>query len=74
MKCVIPNYIPHKVKKINYRKWLFRYRSDLLDLYDLFHTGITERYDDEEFTPSEKDFSRFCMFIFHCSSKYIQEL
>ena len=72
MKCVIPNYIPHTVKKPNYRDWFVCYRNDLLMMYDIFNTTISERYDDEEFKPSEKEFLRFCKFIFDCSSKYIQ--
>jgi hypothetical protein len=75
MKCVIPNYIPHKVtKKPKFGRWLSRYREDLLQLYDDFNT-IAEDQDvyNNLKQPSEKDFLRFCLFIFSCSSKFIQD-
>ena len=75
MKCVIPNYIPHKViKKQLFSRWLSRYRNDLLYLYDDFNKIVQDReiYDYLK-QPSEKDFLRFCLFIFNCSSKFIQD-
>lgn len=75
MKCVIPNYIPHvvtKKTKNHFSKWLTRYRDDLLQLYDTFHTTLAERYD-EEFIPNEQEFLKFVTFIYSCSSQYIQD-
>ena len=67
-KCVISNYIPHHTpKKPDFNKWFKTYYYDLLCLYDTLNQILTER--DES---SEHDFKRFTMFIYSCSSKYIQ--
>jgi hypothetical protein len=66
MKCVIPNYIPHKVKRQNFGKWFSRYQTDLQHLYDIFNQTKSSE-------TSDKTFKQFCVFIFRCSSKYIQD-
>ena len=73
MKCIIPNYIPHKVKYPNYSLWLSRYKFDLINLYDSFYKIVSDRYEEDQFTPSQAEFLRFTKFIYSCSSKHIQD-
>ena len=66
MKCVISNYIPHKVKRKNFSKWFSRYHTDLQHLYEIFRKTSVEDV-------SDKTFMQFSIFIFTCSSKFIQD-
>ena len=69
---LLNNYIPHKKKRINYRKWIFEYQRDILNLYSILKEIIEQRYPNKKINwDSEKLFIQFCIFIYKNSSGYI---
>lgn len=69
-KCVIFNYIPHKVtKKVYFNVWLNEYYNHLINLFEITKNISNSRYSDSSIT--NDSFEIFCTTIYSSSSKYI---
>lgn len=68
-KCVIFNYIPHKLKNKNkFNKWYNEYEYDLLNMFEIVKDILEFRHSEDEYN---LNFEKFCFLIYNSSSTYI---
>jgi hypothetical protein len=72
-KCIIPNYIPHRItKKVRFDDWFNEYNTHLINLFDIIRNIINFRYPDSNI--SDNSFQDFCILVYNSSSKFILKI
>ncbi len=71
MKCVMNNYVPHKINnKTKFDDWFSYYRRDLINMYCIFKEIFNKQYNDVEIENDNELFTKFVYMIFNSSSKH----
>jgi hypothetical protein len=66
------NYIPHRTpNNPSYKRWYNNYQLHLRELYQIFVSTLTDRYEIKTDLYDNVHFNKFCFFIYKSSSKHI---